>query len=269
MKEHIWIPSRNQRISAMLHLPDNFRAGTPLLVLCHGFTGNKVGYNHLTLNLAVFLERRGYGVLRFDYVGSGDSDGDFSVDTSVTGWREDLNNVLHWVGGQKQFAASPVILYGHSLGGLVVLTHKDTAKRVAARIVFAPVTKPVENFRDIIIGRELWQKSLKGHRIENFFDKGFTLYSQFVKDLVKHAYDPIGTASTHTTPLLIIHGMADTVVPLAGSQELYEQYRAEKELVIADFDHGALGKQDEFQNIIGQRLAGLVAHSLPAAAAVI
>lgn len=265
MKEHLWIASRRQRLSAMLHLPESFKPGTPLLVLCHGFTGNKVGYNHLTLHLANFLEKAGYGVLRFDYIGSGDSDGDFATDTSVAGWQEDLTNVLQWVDGQEQFATSPVVLYGHSLGGLVVLTHEDQIERVVARIVFAPVTKPVANFRERIIGPELWQKSLRGEKIENFFDRGFTLYSQFVKGLATQDYDPISAASRLTTPLLIIHGTADVVVPLAGSQELYEQYQSPKEFVVTEFDHGATGKQAEFQQIIGRRLAGLLADAVPVA----
>ncbi len=122
MKDYAWIPSRNQRLSAMVHLPESFSEGTPLVVCCHGFTGDKVGYNQLTLNLAKSLEKLAYGVLRFDYLGSGDSDGDFATDTFVAGWQEDLTNVLSWVKAQPKLNASPIVLYGHSLGGLVVLS---------------------------------------------------------------------------------------------------------------------------------------------------
>lgn len=254
MKEHVWITSRNKRLSAMLHLPAGFGAGTPLVVCCHGFTGNKVGYNHLTLNLANYLEDIGYGVLRFDFLGSGDSEGEFAIDTIVSGWRQDLKNVLKWVKENEEFSKVPVILYGHSLGGLIVLSHEDRAGQVAARIVFAPVTEPISNFRDIILGPDLWAKALAGKTIENFFDKGFVLQSQFVKDLVQSNYQPVIAASKLSTPLFIVHGTADAVVPIRGSELLAKHYQGYKEFAITKFDHGALGAQKEFQVVIGDWL---------------
>lgn len=254
MKEHLWIESRDKRLSAMLHLPESFKQGKPLVVFCHGFTGNKIGYNHLTLNLAVFLENSGYGVLRFDFLGSGDSDGEFSKDTIVAGWQQDLINVLDWVGKQEKFSTSPILLYGHSLGGLIVLTHKDLKHRLAGRIVFAPVTNPIDNFRDVILGKELWLRSLAGELIENFFDKGFTLESQFVQDLVENKYEPIADNKKVKTPLLLVHGKADVVVPISGSQKFFDAYPGIKEFAVTEFDHGALGAQKELQSIIGNWL---------------
>ena len=99
MKEHIWIPSRGKRLSAMLHLPAFLTPDTPLIVCCHGFTGDKIGANQLTLNLAKELVKAGYGALRFDFLGSGDSEGKFATDTVVAGWQEDLNNVMGWIKG--------------------------------------------------------------------------------------------------------------------------------------------------------------------------
>lgn len=254
MKEHLWISSRKKRLSAMIHLPETFKAGTPVVICCHGFTGNKVGYNHLTVNLANFLEQLGYGVLRFDFLGSGDSDGDFSTDTIVSGWQEDLYNVLQWVKRQAEFSASPILLYGHSLGGLVVLTYPDD-HRIAARLLFAPVTDPIHNFRDIILGQEFWNKSLAGEKIENFYDRGFTLESQFAQDLNEKNYKPIEAAAKLPTPLLLVHGTADQVVPIQGSRELHQQYQGAKEFVVTDFDHGAVGAQGKLQKIIGDWLA--------------
>ena len=79
MKEHIWISSRGLRLSAMLHQPAEVRRYTPLIICCHGFTGDKVGANQLTLNLAKKLAQAGYNALRFDFLGSGDSEGEFAT----------------------------------------------------------------------------------------------------------------------------------------------------------------------------------------------
>ncbi|HWR39765.1 MAG TPA: alpha/beta fold hydrolase [Patescibacteria group bacterium] len=254
MKEHVWIPSRGKNISAMVHLPEGFGPQRPLVICCHGFTGDKVGNSQLTRNLALALADSGFGVLRFDYLGSGESDGDFAVETSVAHWQEDLRNVLNWAAGQPQLASSPWVLYGHSLGGLIALSHPDDADRITARIVFAPVIHATANFRDIIFGPDLWQRSRSGETLANFFDKGFRLESQFVQDLERNDYHGTAAAAAYRTPLLIVHGTKDVVVPPAGSQELYTAYAGEKELVELEMDHVASGSQELLYDVIAKWL---------------
>lgn len=251
MKDHIWISSRNKRLSVMVHKPTAFTPGTPVVLFCHGFTGDKVGVNHLTKNLAGFVEQLGYVAIRFDYIGSGDSDGDFAQDTSVAGWRQDLENMLSWIRAQADFSKSPIILYGHSLGGLIVLTHPATDSRITARILFAPVTQAIENFRDIILGKNLWEMALAGEKIKDFYGHSFTLDPEFVQDLVANTYSPTENLLKTKQSILFIHGTKDVVVPVAGTQEVYANYDGKKELVITDFDHVAAGQHEELQQIIG------------------
>ena len=143
---------------------------------------------------------------------------------------------------QPELQERPLVIYGHSLGGLIALTHQDTAGRVAARIVFAPVVDAVGNIRTSILGPELWQKSFRGELIANFYGKAFSLKSQFVKDLAEHHYDPIRDASALSTPLFVIHGAADAVVPIEGSHVLYERYQGPKEMRVLEVDHVAAGQ---------------------------
>ena len=225
----------------MVHFPVNLGADTPVILICHGFTGDKIGMNQMNVKLANELEAAGYAVVRFDYLGSGDSDGDFASDTWVSGWQEDLHNVVAWVRKQKEFVASPIVLYGHSLGGLIVLIHKDTARAITARIVFAPVVDAVGNMRTIL-GADLWQKSFRGEMVANFYGKGYSLKPQFVKDLAENHYDPLTDAATLDTPLLVVHGTADAAVPVEGSRILCERYTGPKELVLLDIDHVAAGQ---------------------------
>lgn len=250
LKEHVWIPSRSKRLSAMVHIPDTFHNKTPLIICCHGFTGDKVGYNQLTVNLANVLENAGYAVIRFDYLGSGDSDGNFANDTSVAGWKEDLNNVLAWINSQPRFSKNPRLLYGHSLGGLVVLTHQDDCRQIAARMVFAPVTSPISNFQEIIFGSDLWQKALAGEQIGYFYGKGFKLNSQFVADLVANDYNPREIMAQVITPLLMVHGFLDAVVPIQGSKNFFQTYQGEKEFKELELEHSAENNQEILQAAI-------------------
>ena len=242
MKEHKWIPSRGQRLSAMVHIPGPDAGKKPVVIICHGFTGDKIGMNQMNVKLSTTLESAGYASVRFDYLGSGDSDGEFATDTLISGWLADTANVVKWTGEQPELSGRPIVLYGHSLSGLVALSLKDPENRLAARIVFAPVVDAVGNLRTSILGSDLWQKSFRGETIANFYGKSFSLKPQFVKDLTDTHYDPMKDAMALTTPLLVIHGTADAVVPLEGSYILFERYNGPKEMKVLEIDHVAAGQ---------------------------
>lgn len=229
-------------MSVMVHSPEKENEMTPVVVLCHGFTGDKVGANQMNVKLAAALEDAGYTAIRFDYVGSGDSEGVFSTDTSVAGWLEDLTRILNWAHDESGYTNNPVFLYGHSLGGLVALLYEDRGSVLSGRIVFAPVVDPVGNVRTSILGPELWKKSANGETVANFYGKAYSIEPQFVTDLMEKRYDPIGTAAKLTTPLLIVHGNADAAVPIEGSWELYDRYHGTKDFKILDVDHVAAGQ---------------------------
>jgi len=253
VKEHVWITGNGQRLSAMVHIAESFRQGTPVIICCHGFTGDKIGANQMNRRLAEKLECLGYGVVRFDYRGSGDSDGCFTTQTSTAGYREDLAAVIGWVKGQAQFSRSSIVLYGHSLGGLIALSH-PADPCVAGRVVLAPVVHPVENFRDIILGPAAWEGSRTGEVVAQFFGKGFSLGPQFVADLLASNYDPITAAARLDTPLLIVHGVKDEVVPIAGSEELARRYAGDKTMVVLEADHVVTGAQGVLQETVARWL---------------
>ncbi|HWQ61533.1 MAG TPA: alpha/beta fold hydrolase [Negativicutes bacterium] len=246
MKDHTWIPSRGKRLSAMIHTPATSAADAPVVIFCHGFTGDKVGANQLMRNLAQIVEGAGLYAVRFDFAGSGDSEGTFAADTTVAGWQEDLRSVAAWV--ELRFPGRPVYLLGHSLGGLVVLTATD--RPVAGRIAVAPVIHPVENFAVTILGPELWAKSVQGERVANFYGKGFALDSDFTRDLLAAGYDPLAAAAAFTDPLLIVHGTADVAVPFTGSEELRAACAAPAEFAVLDADHVFIGRHEELGAVI-------------------
>ncbi len=246
MKRHEWIPSRGKRLSAMIHEPEA-APGAPVVICCHGFTGDKVGANQLMRNLAQCFEAAGFCAVRFDFAGSGDSEGSFAADTTVAGWQEDLRSVAAWVGAR--FPGRSVYLLGHSLGGLVALTAAEMG--LAGRIAVAPVVHPIENFRDTILGPVLWAKAARGETIANFYGKGFSLDSGFVGDLIAGCYDPLAAAGAFAAPLLIVHGTADAAVPIAGSEELCDACASNKEYTILDgADHVFAGRHDELGAVI-------------------
>lgn len=67
----------------VLHEPGNARKG-PAFVFCSPFAEEKLWAHRVFVNFARELSSRGHTVLRFDYMGNGDSDGDFEETTAET-----------------------------------------------------------------------------------------------------------------------------------------------------------------------------------------
>ncbi|MBB3128669.1 alpha-beta hydrolase superfamily lysophospholipase [Paenibacillus rhizosphaerae] len=238
MKEHVWINSRNKRLSAMLHQQEGSH-DPAIVIFCHGFTGEKVGGSQFYLHLANAIEAAGYAALRFDYAGSGESEGEFAIDTTVTGWTTDLQHVIAWVTSQKSYENSPIYILGHSLGGCIALLCDDPKHRIAGRIAIAPEVFPEENYRNSILGPVLWRESENGKIISHFFGKSYSLEPGFVRDMLDKKHDPIEASKSYDCPVLLIHGTEDDAVPFSGSKSYYNQYSGPKELhLIEGADHG-------------------------------
>ena len=97
-------------LAARLELPAN-SAPHNFAIFAHVFTGNKnlSAVRHISRSLTV----NGIAVLRFDFTGLGDSEGDFS-DTNFTSNVEDLLAAAKFLATNYK---SPSIIIGHSLGG--------------------------------------------------------------------------------------------------------------------------------------------------------
>ncbi|HZG17457.1 MAG TPA: alpha/beta fold hydrolase [Candidatus Bathyarchaeia archaeon] len=237
-KEHVWIKSRGLQLSAMLQLPSGVE-NPPVIVIAHGFTGEKVGGGQRLVHIANALEQAGYASIRFDFAGSGDSEGTFAIHTTVSGWVEDLQEVIQWTARQPRFHQSPLYLLGHSFGGATVLLSQDQGVPIAGRIALAPVIHLVDNFRETILGPKLWAEAEAGKTISHFYGSTYSLKPTFVRDLLESGHDPVQASKGYQAPVLLIHGTQDAAVPAAGSRVFYEQYHGPKELLLVEEgDHG-------------------------------
>jgi alpha/beta superfamily hydrolase len=99
-------------LAAVLHRAP----GKSLVILCHGFTGNKIESGRLFVLTARALQKAGISALRFDFMGSGDSSGDFNQMTPNTQIRDALD-VLAW--GRRRY--KKIALLGLSFGGATAI----------------------------------------------------------------------------------------------------------------------------------------------------
>ncbi len=84
-RECITLKNHDEKIFAIFHQPITLgNEKAPAILICHGFAGQKTGRYRLYVTLAEELAKSGVAVLRLDFRGCGDSEGDF-VNTTLAG----------------------------------------------------------------------------------------------------------------------------------------------------------------------------------------
>src|SRR5579862_5569569 len=103
----------------------------PTVVWLGGFRSDMTGTKAQALADWATASERAY--LRFDYLGHGESSGDFRAKGTITRWREDALAVL------DELIDGPVVLVGSSMGGWIAcLAAMARPERVAAMVLIAP-----------------------------------------------------------------------------------------------------------------------------------
>lgn len=103
----------------------------PTVVWLGGFRSDMTGAKAQAV--ADWAAREGRAFLRFDYLGHGESSGDFQAKGTITRWREDALAVL------DELAPGKVVLVGSSMGGWIAsLVAMVRAERVKAMVLIAP-----------------------------------------------------------------------------------------------------------------------------------
>lgn len=219
---------KKQQIVGIMHLPK--KKNPPTLIMCHGWGGNKLGtWTGLFIRAARKFCKSGFAVLRFDFRGSGDSQGDFNKQTNDT-LLEDLDCVINSIG-------SDVGLIGHSLGGKVSILKASMDKRVKCLAAWA---SPIH--------KDLFTKSF----IEEIEQKKFIYFNEIGCGVSKKQmdsylrYDSLKAAKKIKVPFLIVNGSEDTSVYPSQARKLYKNANKPKKLVIMNgANHPFLNKDKQ------------------------
>ncbi|GAK93504.1 Bll2902 protein [Nonlabens ulvanivorans] len=189
----------------------------------------------------------GFGVLRFDFTGLGDSDGDFA-DSNFSGNVDDLLAAIDYL---KEHYKAPSLLVGHSLGGAAVIyasAKADSIKAVAT--VGAPSdTKHVRH----LFGDQLDAIVENGEATVQLSGRPFKIKEQLLKDLNEQKVTQ--TLKSLRKPILIMHSPQDQTVGIEHAEKLYHAAVHPKSFVSLDgADHLLMDKKDS--KYVGEVIAG-------------
>jgi dienelactone hydrolase len=187
-------------LRGMLHRPDGVDP-TPAVMLLHGFTGQHIESDRLFVQVARALADAGFAALRFDFYGSGDSDGDFeefTLDTELA----DACAGFDWLSTQSGIDPNRIGVVGLSLGGAIAALLAGQEPRVKTTVLWNAVAST----------REMSEKLSAGPY------GGLVLGEALLESM--RAADPAATIRQATGPVLIIAATGDTVV-LPPAAEAY------------------------------------------------
>ncbi len=200
-----------------------------LVLMVHGFPGNKNTQNNLFHDIEFLLRDKGYHTLRFDFRGCGESDGR-EEDFTLAGANEDFQNVLFWARdrGYKRF-----ITIGEGLGatiGLMNVDHTVTASILLWPYIDLPrIAKSVYHPENI---EAQWLKA--GYVLMDNKRVGLN----FIKELQKTAL--VLLLKEIKIPLLVMHGAADDTSPI-DQLDLLRAHAGAKRVEITSFHDGTHG----------------------------
>jgi putative redox protein len=220
MAERVTFPSSTgPRLAGIIERP----AGQPRGwgVFSHGFTLGKD--SPAASRICKQLAEDGVGMLRFDALGLGDSDGDWG-DGSFT---VKVNDVIRACEFMADAGTPADILVGHSFGGAAVIAAARQSPGVhAVATVGAPVDPShAEQHYDAVVDRVLSEGSAEwmvgGRKL--------TLKRAFVEDVRTAAlHDKIRSLKL---PLLILHSPTDNTVGIENASEIFRTARHPRSFV--------------------------------------
>ncbi|HET8887131.1 MAG TPA: bifunctional alpha/beta hydrolase/OsmC family protein [Salinimicrobium sp.] len=223
-------------LSGRLELPLNQEPHN-FALFAHCFTCNK---NFLAVtNISRALTANGFGVLRFDFTGLGESEGEFK-DTNFSGNVEDLIAAADFL---REKHKAPSLLVGHSLGGAAVIFAAQSLPEVKAIATIGAPSNPIHVTH--LLKEDIDEINRKGQATVDLSGREFTIKKQFLEDLKKVSVNEV--IENLKASLLVMHSPQDFTVEIKNAEEIYVAAKHPKSFISLDgADHLLSDKKDSW-----------------------
>jgi alpha-beta hydrolase superfamily lysophospholipase len=219
--------------------------GNPKGVICliHGL-GEHIGRYH---HVADFFNRNSFALAGFDLPGHGLSEGRRGHIKSYIALQNTIDQYLQRL--HKQYPDTPIILWGHSMGGNLALNYVlQNPKGVSAALITSPWLRTMGPPQGILktivrifakvapwitIDNGLSSKDLS-HDENISYNQDPLVHSRIslrlLAAMIKRGQWALRNAHKLSIPLLLMHGNADKITDPRASQEFSEKAKCELEL---------------------------------------
>lgn len=225
--------SKGETLSAVLDLP--LGEPTAFALFAHCFTCGK--NNRAARLIAERLALHGLAVLRFDFTGLGDSEGEFAN----THFSSNVDDLVAAADHLRETGKAPALLVGHSLGGAAVLAAAHRIAEARAVVTIAAPADPAHVtglFKDQIDAIHA-----KGEVDVQLAGRAFKIRREFLDDVAEQML--MDRIAHLKKALLIFHSPTDPVVGIENASRIFTTAKHPKSFVtLSDADH-LLGKRSD------------------------
>jgi pimeloyl-ACP methyl ester carboxylesterase len=237
MEKYIELRRPAGRMRGMLHLPERpaFRPPWPAVALFHGFTGSRVEARFLFVSFSRLLARQGIASARFDFMGSGESDGEFQ-DMTLSGEIADALAVLDWLRRVRGVDRRRLLLLGLSAGGTVAgCVAGDRGSEVRGLVLWAPAGEIRERIQERAEALQAREGSTGELGFPASADRdpldhgGLRIGQAYLSDA--RQVQVLQRSAAYRGPVLVAFGTSDQVVPPQVALRYGELYGPRARLV--------------------------------------
>lgn len=235
-----------KQLSAVLDKPDRQKPHN-YVVFAHCFTCDKNLY--ALRNICRALTNEGFAVLRFDFTGLGESEGEFS-ETNFSSNVNDLVDAGAFMAGRNQ---APSILLGHSLGGAAAIFAAAEMESIKAVGVIGAPSSPVHVKN--LLRRGIDEIKEKGAAEISIGGRPFMISKQFIDDLETQNMPEV--LRNLRKPIIVFHSPQDNIVGIKNAEEIYKAARHPKSYISLDGANHLLTRKKD-SSYVGSVIAGWV-----------
>jgi alpha-beta hydrolase superfamily lysophospholipase len=218
--------------------PDDAADCRAVVCLVHGIGEHSGRYTHVGETFC----RAGYALMGFDLRGHGRSTGQRGHLQAMDDCMQDITQFFQQVA--QRFPGKPYFLYGHSLGGMLVLNYGLRYKPpVVGVIASAPGLRTALREQKVKVAlNALLASTFSGMTVPtgldaNMISRDHEVVRAYQTDPLVHGWATLGMAresfntidwvlahaGEFALPLLLLHGTADSLVYPSGSQEVAQK----------------------------------------------
>ena len=231
--------STGETLAGLLEMPERVDEVSSFALFAHCFTCGKDIAAASRISRA--LATQGIAVLRFDFTGLGNSDGDFAN----TNFSSNVEDLLQAAKALEERYRAPQILIGHSLGGAAVLSAAARLESVKAVVTIgAPAT--AEHVAHLF-KNQADQIKQQGQATVALGGREFSIKRQFLDDIEQYA--STGEIRNLDAALLVFHSPLDAIVSIDEAAKIYTAARHPKSFISLDKADHLLSKAQDSEYV--------------------
>lgn len=220
-------------LAATLELPE--REPRAFAIFAHCFTCSRDSL--AASRVAGGLARHGFGVLRFDFAGLGESEGTFAE----TSFSSNVSDIVAAARYLREHHRAPALLVGHSLGGAASLAAAAELPEVRAVATLAAPSEPSAVLP--LLGGSLEAIRRDGSAEVTLAGRPFRVGRGFVEDAERYRLEEkiakLGRA------LLVLHAPMDDTVSIDHASRIFVTARHPKSFVSLDGANHLLNREPD------------------------